>query len=27
VEAMELLIKQVGKQKTNAQFLSSVTLA
>ncbi|MFO0851529.1 MAG: transcription termination factor Rho [Gemmataceae bacterium] len=26
VEAMELLIKQVGKQKTNAEFLTSVTL-
>jgi transcription termination factor Rho len=26
VEAMELLLKQVGKQKTNAEFLSSVTL-
>jgi transcription termination factor Rho len=26
VEAMELLLKQVGKQKTNAEFLKSVTL-
>jgi transcription termination factor Rho len=26
VEAMELLLKQLGKQKTNADFLSSVTL-
>jgi transcription termination factor Rho len=26
VEAMELLLKQVGKQKTNAEFLTSVTL-
>jgi transcription termination factor Rho len=26
VEAMELLLKQVGKHKTNADFLSSVTL-
>ena len=26
VEAMELLLKQLGKQKTNAEFLNSVTL-
>jgi transcription termination factor Rho len=26
VEAMELLLKQIGKQKTNTEFLSSVTL-
>ncbi|HSQ57815.1 MAG TPA: transcription termination factor Rho, partial [Gemmata sp.] len=26
VEAMELLLKQLGKHKTNAEFLSSVTL-
>jgi transcription termination factor Rho len=26
VEAMELLLKQLGKHKTNAEFLTSVTL-
>jgi transcription termination factor Rho len=26
VEAMELLLKQLGKHKTNAEFLNSVTL-
>ena len=26
VEAMELLLKQIGKHKTNAEFLASVTL-